>query len=88
MPHRRYSDGRDCYPRRGFSALRDCGGCRKGETGRKCLQENSRHYKLHGRGRQRPHEGNGAGELPAHQGRGEADCAGGTGAYQKRSGAV
>ena len=57
-------------------------------TGRKCLQENSRHYKLHGRGRQRPHEGNGAGELPAHQGRGEADCAGGTGAYQKRSGAV
>ena len=28
------------------------------------------------------------GELPAHQGRGEADCAGGTGAYQKRSGAV
>ena len=68
--------------------LRDCGGCRKGETGRKCLQENSRHYKLHGRGRQRPHEGNGAGELPAHQGRGEADCAGGTGAYQKRSGAV
>ena len=69
-------------------SLRDCGGCRKGETGRKCLQENSRHYKLHGRGRQRPHEGNGAGELPAHQGRGEADCAGGTGAYQKRSGAV
>ena len=28
------------------------------------------------RGRKRPHEGYGAGELPAHQGRGEADCAG------------
>ena len=26
--------------------------------------------------------------IKAHQGRGEADCAGGTGAYQKRSGAV
>ena len=48
----------------------------KGQTGGKCLQENSCHYRFHGRGRQRPHEGNGAGELPAHQGRGEADCAG------------
>ena len=40
------------------------------------LQENSCHYRFHGRGRQRPNEGNGTGELPAHQGGGEADCAG------------
>ncbi len=26
--------------------LRDCGGCRKGQAGGKCLQENSRHYRL------------------------------------------
>lgn len=63
------------YRTENFS-LRDCGGCREGEAGGTCLQENSGHYRFHGRGRQRPHEGNGAGELPAHQGRGEADCAG------------
>ncbi len=64
--------------------LRDCGGCREGEAGGTCLQENSGHYRFHGRGRQRPHERNGAGELPAYQGRGEADCAGGTGAHRGR----
>ena len=71
------------YRTENFS-LRDCGGCREGEAGGTCLQENSGHYRFHGRGRQRPHERNGAGELPAYQGRGEADCAGGTGAHRGR----
>ena len=63
--------------------MRDCRGCREGEARGESLQENPRHYRLYGRGRQRPHEGNGSGELQAHQGGSEADCSRGTGTYRK-----
>ena len=58
----------------------DCGGQCEGRRRDESLQAHSRHHGLHGRARQRLHEGEGAGKLQPHQGRGEADC-------QRRAGA-
>ena len=62
----------------------DCGGQRKGRRRDEGLQAHSRHHGLHGRAGQRLHEGEGAGELQPHQGRGEADCQGRAGAHRQR----
>ena len=52
------------------------------ESERVCSGICTHHYRLHGRGWQRLHEGNSAGELQAHQGGGETDCSGRVGTHR------